>query len=82
MPIKRYFSRRDGRRLTMPRVIQGTADANGFVPYGDVLTGKHSVQEVFAREARWSSQTRNPGTYVGPDDYDPVLQFHLRIEMD
>jgi hypothetical protein len=48
--------------------------------HGDILTGKLSVQEAFAREAARLSQTHTPGKRVGPDDSDPVLKFHLGIK--
>jgi hypothetical protein len=80
MPVLGYFSKPDTRKLTMPRAGEGTADASGLVVHGDILTGKLSVQEAFAREAARLSQTHTPGKRVGPDDSDPVLKFHLGIK--
>jgi hypothetical protein len=79
MPISGYFSKRDDRKLTMPRTDEGTSNANGLAFHGDVLTGKLSVQLAFAREAGRLSQ-RTPGKRVAPEDYDPVLKSHLGIE--
>jgi hypothetical protein len=78
MPIRSYFATRDGRKLTMPRAGEGVINADGLVLHGDVLTGKLSVPEAFAREAFRPSRSA-PGKRVGPDDYDPVLRAHLRI---
>ena len=80
MPVLGYFSKPDTRKLTMPRAGEGTADASGLVVHGDILTGKLSVQEVFAREAARLSQTLTPAKRAGPDDFDPVLKFHLGIK--
>ena len=80
MPVNGHFSRPDPRNLTMPRVDEGAADASGLVLHGDILTGKLSVQQVFAREAARLSQTLPLGQRVGPQDFDPVLKFHLRIK--
>ena len=80
MPIRGYFSKRDDRKLSMPRVAEGTPDANGMIFHGDILTGKRSVQEAFALEAARLSQTQAPGKRVAPGDCDPVLKAHLRIK--
>jgi hypothetical protein len=64
----------------MPRADEGTSDASGLVLHGDILTGKLSVQEAFAREAARFSQTLTPAKRAGPDDFDPVLKFHLGIK--
>ena len=80
MPVRSYFSKRDDRKLTMPRADEGTSDATGLVLHGDVLTGKLSVPEMFARETARAFQALTPGARVGAEDYDPVLKAHLRIE--
>ena len=80
MPISGYFSKRDDRKLTMPRADAGTSNTDGLAFHGDVLTGKLSVQETFAREAARLSQTHTPGERVAPEDYDPVLKAHLGIK--
>jgi hypothetical protein len=80
MPVRSYFSKRDDRKLTMPRADEGTSDATGVVLHGEVLTGKLSVPEAFGQVSARASQALSPGTRVGPEDYDPVLKFHLRIE--
>ena len=80
MPVRGYFSKRDDRKLTMPRTDEGTSNANGLACHGDVLTGKRSVQEAFAREAARLSQTPDPGNRADPGNYDPVLKSHLGIE--
>jgi len=64
----------------MPRVDEGTVDTGGFAFQGGVLTGKLSVQEAFALEARRTSARTSPGDRVAPEDCDPVLKFHLRVE--
>ena len=78
MPVNGYFSKE--KRITMPRADEGTADAGGLVLHGDVLTGKLSVQEALAREAARLSQTLPIGKRVGPQEFDPVLKFHLGIK--
>lgn len=80
MPISGYFSKRDDRKLTMPRADEGISNADGLAFHGDVLTGKLSVQEAFALQAGRISQTLTPSKRVGPEEYDPVLKFHLGIE--
>jgi hypothetical protein len=80
MPVRSYFSKCDDRKLTMPRTDDGTPDATGLVLHGEILTGKLSVPEAFAQEAALVFQALTPGKRVGPEDYDPVLKFHLRIE--
>jgi len=79
MPVRSYFSKRDDRKLTMPRADEGTSDANGLAFHGDILTGKLSVPDAFKREAARASQPLTPGKRVGAEDYDPVLKAHLRI---
>jgi hypothetical protein len=64
----------------MPRADEGTSNADGLAFHGDVLTGKLSVQDAFALQAGRISQTLTPGKRVAPEDYDPVLKFHLGIE--
>jgi len=78
MPIHGYLEKRT-RKLTMPRVAEGTPDAIGIIFHGDILTGKVSLQEAFQREAARISQT-HPGECADPRDYDPVLKYHLRIK--
>lgn len=80
MPVRGYFSKRDDRKLTMPRADEGTPDARGLALHGDILTGKLSVQEAFALEAGQRAQTLARGSRVAPEDYDPVLKFHLGIK--
>ena len=80
MPILGYFSKRDDRKLTMPRAAEGVPGASGFAFRGDVLTGKLSVQEASAHEAARLSQTMPRGVRVAAEDYDPVLKFHLGIK--
>jgi hypothetical protein len=80
MPVRGYFSKRDDRKLTMPRTCGGTPNPTGLGSQGDVLTGRLSVQEAFAREAARVSRTLAPAKRVAPDDYDPVLKSHLGIE--
>jgi hypothetical protein len=80
MPVRGHFSKRDDRKLTTPRSDEGTPDASRLTFHGDVLTGKLSVPEAFAREAVQLSQTLTTGQRVAPDDYDPVLKFHLGIK--
>jgi len=79
MLVRSYFSKRDDRKLTMPRTEERTSDASGLAFHGDVLTGKLSVQEAFALEAGRLYQTLTPGKHVAPEDYDPVLKSHLGI---
>jgi len=79
MPIHGWFDKRDDRKLTMPRVDEGTPDAIGIIFHGDILTGKISLQDYFKREAARFSQT-HPGECADPRDYDPVLKFHLGIK--
>ena len=79
MPISGYFSKRDDRKLTMPRADAGTSNTDGLAFHGDVLTGKLSGQEAFALEAGRLSQ-RIPGKRGAPEGYDPVLKSHLGIE--
>jgi hypothetical protein len=76
--MRGYFSKRDDRKLIMPRSDEGTPDANGLALHGDILTGKLSVQEAFALQAIRLAQT--PGKCVAPEDYDPVLKSHLGIK--
>ncbi len=78
MPVKGYFS--NEKRITMPRADEGTADASGLVLHGDVLTGRLSVAEAIAREAARLSQTLPIGQRAVPENYDPVLKFHLGIK--
>ena len=78
MPVLGHFS--NEKRITMPRADEGTSDARGLVLHGDVLTGKLSVQESMAREAARLSQTLPIRKRVGPEDFDPVLKFHLGIK--
>jgi hypothetical protein len=80
MPVHSYFSKRDDRKLTMPRASEGTADANGLVLHGDILTGKLSVQDAFAIQAGRVSQALALSKRAVPDNYDPVLKSHLGIE--
>ena len=80
VPLRGYFSKRDDRKLTLPRADEGISNANGMAFHGDVLTGKLSVQETFAREAARLSQTLTPGKRVAAEDCDPVLRAHLGIE--
>lgn len=79
MSVLSYFSKR-ADRLTMPRTDEGTVDSRGFAFQGDVLTGKLSVQEALALEAERTSSRTTPGSRVAPEDCDPVLKFHLRVE--
>jgi hypothetical protein len=80
MPVRGYFSKRDDRKLTMPRAGEGISDANGLTFHGDILTGKLSVPDAFKRDTARASQGLTPGTRVGTEDYDPVLRAHLRTE--
>ena len=80
MPVLGYFSKPDPRKLTMPRADEGISDASGLACHCDVLTGKLSVQQAFARQAARLSQTLPIGQRVGPQDFDPVLKFHLGIK--
>ena len=80
MPVLAYFSKRDDRKLTMPRAAERVPDASGFALRGDVLTGKLSVLDAFAREAARLSQTMPRGERAAAGDYDPVLKFHLGIK--
>jgi hypothetical protein len=80
MAVLCYFSKRDDRKLTMPRADEGVPDASGFAFHGDVLTGKLSVQEAFALQAARLSQITPRGVRIAAEDYDPVLKFHLGIE--
>lgn len=80
MAVLCYFSKRDDRKLTMPRSDEGVPDASGLAFHGDVLTGKFSVQEAFALEAARLSQTTPRGVRIAAEDCDPVLKFHLGIE--
>jgi len=80
MAVLAYFSKRDDRKLTMPLADEGVTNAGGCAFHGGILTGKLSVQEAFALEKARASQTMPRGQRVAPEDYDPVLRFHLRIE--
>jgi hypothetical protein len=80
LSIFAYFSKRDDRKLTMPRVDEGTPNATGIVVHGDILTGRLSVQGAFEREASRLLPTLVPGHRAVAEDYDPVLRFHQRIE--
>ena len=80
MPVRGYFSKRGDRKLTMPHADGGTSNANGIAFHGDVLPGKLSVQEAFAREAARLSQILTPGKPAAAEDYDPVLKAHLGIK--
>ena len=80
MPVTRHFSKRDDRALTMPNADDGVSNASGLAFHGEVLTGKLSVPDAFSRESARASQSLTPGPRVGPQDYDPVLKSHLRIE--
>jgi hypothetical protein len=80
MPILGYFSKHDDRKLTMPRAAEDTPDARGAVLHGEVLTGKISVQDAFARETARIAQTLARGERAAGGNYDPVLKFHLGIE--
>lgn len=80
MPVTRHFSKRDDRKLTMPRAEDGVSNASGLAFHGDVLTGKFSVQEAFAQEAARRYQTLTPGKYAAGEDLDPVLKSHLGIK--
>jgi hypothetical protein len=80
MPLHGYFLKRDNRKLTVPRSGEGAPGAGGLALHGDVLTGKLSVQDAFAREAARLSQTPAPGNRADPGNYDPVLKSHLGIE--
>ena len=71
--------------LRMPRT-HGQPDESGIRYDGDVLTGKISVEEAHARDARQALQAqmndreRHPaGCYTTPENYDPVLRYHLRM---
>ena len=80
MPVHSYFSKRDDRKLTMPRSSEGVSDANGLVLHGDILTGKLSVQDAFAIQAGRVSQALALSKRAAPENYDPVLKSHLGIE--
>ena len=80
MAVLACFSKRDDRKLTMPRADEGVPDAGGFAFRGDILAGKRSVQDAFAHEAARLSQTTPGGARVAAEHYDPVLQFHLGIK--
>jgi hypothetical protein len=66
MAIMVHFSKRDDRKLTMPRADEGFPDPSGFAFHGDVVTGKLSVQEAFALEAARLSQTTPRGVRAPP----------------
>src|ERR1035441_9717218 len=78
MAVLCYFSKRDDRKLTMPRADEGVPDASGFAFHGDVLTGKLSVQEAFALQAARLSQITLRGVRIAADDYEPALQVGIR----
>jgi hypothetical protein len=80
MPVHGHFSKRDHRELAMPRADEGAPNASGLAFHGDILTGKLSVQEAFAREAGRISQSLPPGKRAAIEDYDHVLKSHLGIE--
>jgi hypothetical protein len=80
MPVRGYFSKRDGRKLSMSRTGEGAPNETGLAFHGDILTGKLTVQEAFARAAAGVSRTLTPGKPVAPEGYDPVLKSHLGIE--
>ena len=79
MPIRGYFSKRKAE-LKIPRADEGRPDAEGFTWNGDILTGKLSVEQSFALEARCLANKITPGTNIPPEDYDPLLKHHLRID--
>ena len=80
MPVLDHFSKRDDRKLTMPRADEGISNPAGLAFHGDVLTGKLSFQEATALDAARLSQTLTPGKRVAAEDCDPVLRAHLGIE--
>ena len=80
MPLHGYFSKRDDRKTAVSHHGESAPGAGGLALHGDVLTGKLSVQDAFAREAARLSQTPDPGNRAAAGDYDPVLKSHLGIE--
>jgi hypothetical protein len=80
MPVRGYFSKRDGRKLSISRTGEGAPNEAGLAFHGDILTGMLTVQEAFAREAAGVFRTLTPGQPVTPEGYDPVLQSHLGIK--
>ena len=79
MSIHGYFSKRDDRKLTMPRADDGAPNESGISYQGDVLTGRLSLQDAFALQAA-HLRAHNRGKWAGRDDYDPVLKFQMGIK--
>ena len=79
MPIHGYFTKRDDRKLTMPRADEGFPNEVGISYWGGVLNGLSSVQDAFAFEAA-QLRAHNRNKWVAPKDYDPVLKAHLGIK--
>ena len=75
MSVHGYFTKRIDHDPRMPRVEEGVPDSAGISWQGDVLTGKLSVAEALRRQAPWPR-----GPIVAPDQYDPVLRFHLGLK--
>ena len=75
MPVRGYFSKRNESDLRMPRVAGDRPDSAGVSWQGDVLTGKAGVAEALHEQA-----PRPRGSVVRPEQYDPVLRFHLGLE--
>jgi hypothetical protein len=66
MSVSGYFSKSGS--LRMPRVLEGKPDELGIRYFGDVLTGKLSVQEAFALAARKAAARPVPERVAGIED--------------
>jgi hypothetical protein len=68
MPVLGYFLKRSDRKTAVPHDGESAPGPGGLVLHGPVLNGELSVREALAREAG------------KPENYDPVLKFHLEIK--
>jgi len=85
MSVLAYFKKRDSG-LKMPDSDK-QPDSLGIRYEGELLNGKITVDEAFAREKAKQQlhaiQTQirtGVGCVRGPEEYDPVLRFHLGME--
>jgi hypothetical protein len=84
MSVLGYFKKRDSG-LKMPD-SEKQPDSLGIRYEGELLNGKITVDEALAREkaqqqlAAAQTQIRTGvGCVRGPEEYDPVLRYHLRV---
>jgi len=84
MSVLGYFKKRDSG-LKMPD-SEKQPDSLGIRYEGELLNGKITLEDALAREKaeqqRHAIQTQirtGVGCVRGPEEYDPVLRYHLRV---